>query len=54
MSAWSLANRAEFAGKRENPAGANYRGKKNDPLTVVFEGNLKPGLLVTGYLIGSR
>jgi hypothetical protein len=26
--------------------------KKSDPLTVVFEENLKPGL--TGYLTGSR
>ena len=30
-----------FAGQRENPACDNYRGKKNDLLTVVFEGNLK-------------
>ena len=46
------ADRAVFAGQRENPACDNYRGKKNDLLTVVFEGNLKPGL--TGYLTGSR
>ena len=48
----SLADGAVFAGQRENPACGTYRGKKNDLLTVVFGGNLKPGL--TGYLNGSR
>jgi hypothetical protein len=43
VSAWSIANRRGFAGQREIPLVAIIE-RKNDPLTVVFEGNLKPGL----------
>jgi hypothetical protein len=51
VSAWSLANRGGIAGQKKSPL-VPIIGKKNDPLTVLFEGNLKPGL--RGYLIGSR
>jgi hypothetical protein len=43
VSAWSPANRAGFVGQGANPALTNYRERKNDPLTAVIEGNLKPG-----------
>jgi hypothetical protein len=43
VSAWSIANRRGFAGQREIPL-VPIIERKNDPLTVVFEGNLKPGL----------